>query len=67
MTTILITRFSAFGDIAISVRVINALIKQNPELNVIFVTRKFFCNLFVGIERITCISPDLNKKYTYAL
>ena len=60
---LLVTRFSAFGDVIISVKVIKAVIKQNPNVQIIFLTKKPFSFLFEDIERVKVITPDFKDKH----
>lgn len=60
MTTILAYRFSAFGDVAMIVPVLRELLEQNPAIEVVFVSRKNFADLFRGIPRIIFKGIDLD-------
>jgi ADP-heptose:LPS heptosyltransferase len=57
---ILAYRFSAFGDVAMIVPVLKEFLVQNPDTEIVFVSRKNFADLFDGIERLTFrgIKPD---------
>ncbi len=48
---ILVIRFSAMGDVAMTVPVIKNLLEQNPHLEVTVVSNAFFAPLFSGLER----------------
>ncbi len=61
--TILITRFSAFGDVVMTVKLIKTVVKQNPEFRFVFITRKNYAFLFENIERLTVYTPDLKNKH----
>ena len=63
MKTILVSRFSAFGDVIISVNVIKAIVEQNANCRIVYLTRKPFSFLFEDIERIELVIPDLDNKY----
>lgn len=52
MTRVLAYRFSAFGDLAMTVPVFKELLEQNPGLEIIMVTRKNFQDLFADIPRL---------------
>ena len=52
MTRILAYRFSAFGDVAMAAPVIKEFLRQNPDAEVIMVSRRIFADLFSGIERL---------------
>ncbi|WP_417428013.1 glycosyltransferase family 9 protein [Halpernia sp.] len=81
MTRILAYRFSAFGDIAMTVPVFREILEQNPNLEIIIVTRKNFEPLFSelpqvifkgvnledykGIIGIRRLSKELLKEFTF--
>lgn len=46
MKTILAYRFSAFGDVAMTVPVCIEFLEQNPDVQIIFITRENFKDLF---------------------
>ncbi|OWR15867.1 glycosyltransferase family 9 protein [Chryseobacterium sp. VAUSW3] len=50
--TILAYRFSAFGDVAMTVPVVTEFLEQNPEMQIVFVTRKNFSDLFEGVPNL---------------
>ncbi|MBP6378325.1 MAG: glycosyl transferase, partial [Kaistella sp.] len=52
MITILAYRFSAFGDVAMTVPVVTEFLEQNPEVQIVFVTRKNFSDLFDGVPNL---------------
>ena len=60
---ILVIRLSALGDVAISVQIIRAIIEQNPDVQIIMITRKAFQSLFADITRLKFIEPDLYGKH----
>lgn len=49
MTRVLAYRFSAFGDVAMTAVVFRELIEQNPQLEIVLVSRENFRDLFEGI------------------
>lgn len=53
MKRVLAYRFSAFGDVAMIVPVLKEFLAQNPDTEIIFVSRKNFADLFDGVERLT--------------
>jgi ADP-heptose:LPS heptosyltransferase len=66
MTTprhLLVMRFSAMGDVAMTVPVIKALLNQYPELTVTFVSRPGFSSFFSDIPRLNYFSVDFNSEY----
>lgn len=52
MTRILAYRFSAFGDVAMTVPVFTEFLQQNPDVEVVMVSRKNFKDLFEGIPNL---------------
>lgn len=60
MKKILVYRFSAFGDIAMLVPVIKEFLDQNPDVEILMVTRKQFVSLFSDIPRLSTKGVDLN-------
>lgn len=60
---ILVMRFSALGDIAMTVPVIRNLLQQNPSLQVTFVSAPFVQPLFDDIERLQFFPADVKKAY----
>jgi len=63
LKNLLVIRLSAFGDVAISVHVLRAVIEQNTDIKIILLTRKAFQPLFANIDRIEFIEPDLHGKH----
>ncbi|WP_234109449.1 glycosyltransferase family 9 protein [Chryseobacterium sp. R2A-55] len=59
MTQILAYRFSAFGDVAMTVPVITEFLNQNPQVQIIMVSRKNFQDLFEGIPNLIFKGVDL--------
>jgi ADP-heptose:LPS heptosyltransferase len=51
--TILAYRFSAFGDVAMTVPVCIEFLEQNPDVEIIFISREHFKDLFDGHSRLT--------------
>ena len=60
---ILVVRFSAMGDVAMTVPVLRALTEQYPNLKVTVVTREFFVPFFRNIENVTVFSVDLKGEH----
>lgn len=52
MTKILAYRFSAFGDVAMTVTVFREFLEQHPDAEIMMVSRKNFQELFEGIPRL---------------
>ncbi len=59
----MVFRFSAMGDVAMTVPVLKTLLDTNPELEIIMVSRSFFAPLFNGIPRLTFVGVDLKNQY----
>jgi ADP-heptose:LPS heptosyltransferase len=57
---ILAYRFSAFGDVAMIVPVLKEFLAQNPDTEIVFVSRKNFADLFDGVERLTFRGVNLD-------
>ena len=60
---ILVLRFSALGDIAMSVPVLRNLLHQHPGLQVTMISMPFVAPLFEGIERLHFYAVDVKKEY----
>ena len=61
MTRILAYRFSAFGDVAMTVPVFTEFLQQNPEVEVVMVSRKNFKDLFEGIPNLIIKGIDFDE------
>ena len=61
MTKILAYRFSAFGDIAMLVPVLKEFLDENPDTEILMVSRKNFKDLFDGIPRLKFKGVDLKE------
>ncbi|MFK7832113.1 MAG: glycosyltransferase family 9 protein [Winogradskyella sp.] len=60
---ILVIRFSAMGDVAMTVPVLRALTTQHPELQITVVTRAFFKPFFQDLENVQVYEADLKGKH----
>ncbi|WP_458628190.1 glycosyltransferase family 9 protein [Winogradskyella sp. PC D3.3] len=60
---ILVLRFSAMGDVAMTVPVLRAFTSQNPELKITVVTRAFFKPFFKDLENVSVYEADLKGKH----
>jgi ADP-heptose:LPS heptosyltransferase len=60
---ILVLRFSAMGDVAMTVPVIKELLQHYPSLQVTMVSNKSFEAFFCGIERLHFFGADLNGNH----
>lgn len=60
---ILVLRFSAMGDVAMTVPVVKELLQQHPNLRITYVSRPGFAAFFNGIDRLTFIPADFKATY----
>lgn len=60
---ILVFRFSALGDIAMTVPVIKLLLAQHPEANIIFVSTGFIKPFFSQLERLHFYTIETKGKH----
>jgi len=60
MTTILAYRFSAFGDVAMTVPVFTEFLEQNPHVQIVFLSRANFRDLFTGLPNFIFKGVDIN-------
>ncbi|WP_229719315.1 glycosyltransferase family 9 protein [Winogradskyella schleiferi] len=60
---ILAIRFSAMGDVAMTVPVLRALTAQHPELKVTVVTRGLFKPFFQDLENVSVYEADLKGNH----
>lgn len=60
---ILVTRFSALGDVAMVVPVLSSLSEQHPELEILFVSQGFAEPLVTPIPRVTFVKADLKGRH----
>ncbi len=60
---IMVFRFSAMGDVAMTVPVIKALTEQNSEVKVQVVSRPFFAPFFTSLENVEFIPADFKTEY----
>lgn len=60
MTRILAYRFSAFGDVAMTVPVFREFLEQNPNVEIIMVSRKNFESLFSDIPNVIFHGIDVD-------
>ncbi|MFC0428249.1 glycosyltransferase family 9 protein [Chryseobacterium scophthalmum] len=61
MTRILAYRFSAFGDVAMTVPVFREFLEQNPEVEIVMVSRNNFESLFADIPNVIFHGIDLDE------
>ena len=60
---ILVIRFSAMGDVAMTVPVLKNALDQNPQLQITVVSNAFFAPLFLGLERCNFHPAFLKEKH----
>ncbi|MGB5242657.1 MAG: glycosyltransferase family 9 protein [Lutimonas sp.] len=60
---ILVLRFSAMGDVAMTVPVLKSLILQNKGIKVTVVSRPFLKPLFSHLENVNFMGVDIDKEY----
>jgi len=60
---ILVMRFSSMGDVAMTVPVVRALLAQNPELQITYVSRPQFAGFFANIPGLNFFTADLDNNY----
>ncbi len=60
---VLVTRFSSLGDVALTIPVIKIFLKENPNVEVIYVSRLFVSSLFQNIDRLVFKPIDLDHKH----
>ncbi|MGY3211605.1 glycosyltransferase family 9 protein [Mucilaginibacter sp. HD30] len=66
MTTprhLLVMRFSAMGDVAMTVPVVKTLLNQYPDLTVTFISRPGFSSFFSEIPRLNYFAVDFKSEY----
>lgn len=56
-------RFSSLGDVAMTVPVVKELIRQNPQVEITFLSREKFRPLFEDLDRVTFLPADLDGKH----
>ncbi len=60
---IVVFRFSALGDVAMTVPVLKCLLHQHPQLQVTVVSVPFVQPIFEGIDRLSFYGVDIKKEY----
>ena len=60
---ILVIRFSAMGDVAMSIPVLRALTQHYPDLKITVLTRDFFKPFFRDLENVEVYVADLKGKH----
>lgn len=57
--TILVTRLSAMGDVAMTIPVMKQVLEDNPDVEIVFVTNRNWGALCGGIPRLTFFPADV--------
>ncbi len=60
---ILVIRFSAMGDVAMTVPVLVALQQQHPDLRITLLTRAFYKPLFLRLPNVRVLEADLKGRH----
>lgn len=60
---LLLMRFSSLGDVAMTVPVIQEFLQQNPDVELVYLSREKFKPLFENIPNLTFYSADLDGKH----
>ncbi len=60
---ILVIRLSAMGDVAMTVPVLSALIRQYPSLKITVLTRSFFAPMFAALPNVKIHEADFKGKH----
>lgn len=60
---LLVFRFSAMGDVALTVPVLRNVLDENRNIEITLVTNPAFLPFFSGIERLTVFAADFKGKY----
>jgi ADP-heptose:LPS heptosyltransferase len=63
MKNIVVLRLSSMGDVLLTLPVIHGVLSLNPDLQIIFVTRKRFVPYFSEIDRLIAIPFDPSGKH----
>lgn len=65
LMTVLVARFSALGDVAMTVPVLYSVARCNPDVRFVMVTRPAMTEIFVNPpENLTVVGVDLKDDYT---
>ena len=67
MSRILVIRFSAMGDVAMTLPIIRLILNENPTIEITFLTRVNFSPIFENIDRLKVIGIDFSNNYNKCL
>jgi len=60
---LLVIRFSAMGDVTMTVPVLRALLAKRPDLKITILTKPFFSPIFLGLPNVSVYNVDLKRKH----
>ena len=60
---VLVIRFSALGDVVMTVPVLQAFLSANPDIEIIMLSDARLSELFRGIDRLIFVGADLKNKH----
>lgn len=60
---IVVLRFSAMGDVAMTIPVLKALLEQHPNVKITMVSKPFFEPLFTDLPRLQFLKADVKNEY----
>lgn len=60
---ILVVRFSALGDVVMTVPVVKAFLSAHPETEIIMLSDKKMADMFLGIKHLIFVGADLKGKH----
>lgn len=62
-TKILVIRFSAMGDVAMTAPILKEFNQHYPDTQLLFISREFFRPFFHGVENLTFLPFDPSKRH----
>ena len=63
MKTVLVLRFSAMGDVAMTAAALREFAPAHSDVHFAMVSRPLFAPFFEGLDNVTFIATDFNKQY----
>ncbi|MBN1115597.1 MAG: glycosyltransferase family 9 protein [Bacteroidales bacterium] len=60
---LLVFRFSAMGDVVLTLPVVRGVLNSNPNIKITIVTRDFFAPFFRGIDRLDTFPAEFSGKH----
>ena len=61
--TLLVMRFSALGDVAMTIPVIREFLEQNPDVEILYLSRRKFKPLFENIPNLSFYTADFEAEH----